>query len=180
MQRLTVKFNRAALKAMNLCNSALKARLTNRQRFEALLTMGFFFGLLLLPHSALAQLPGAPLSNGAGQGSVPGSGGQCGQSFWFLSNLYSYIARAFAGLGGASDSVCQIINIVVVVSVFAMAGMILWGFGDNQMNSTPLKKAFQPFVGWLVGLFCVYFVIFVAFFGSNVGSNVGRAPGVAN
>lgn len=176
MKNLALKVNQASKEALTLLNGAFKARLTNLQRFQALLTVSLFGGILLLPHGALAQIPSGPLTSGAGQG--PGSGGQCGSSFWFLSNLYSFIASAFAGLGGASDSVCQVINIVVVVSVFAMAGMILWGFGDHQMNQTPLKKAFSPFAGWLIGLVCVYLVITVAFFGSTIAGNGGRAPGI--
>lgn len=165
-----------SFKALTLADSAFKSRLSNLQRFQALLTVGLFGGILLLPHGVLAQVPGAgPLTSGAGQ--APGSAGQCGTNFWFLSNLYSFIASAFNGLGGASDSVCQVINIVVVVSVFAMAGMILWGAGDHQMNQTPLKKAFQPFAGWMIGLVCVYLVIAVAFFGSTLTGGANRAAG---
>lgn len=165
-----------ALKTLDILNSIATFRLTNLQRFQALLTIGFFGSILLLPHRVLAQA--GPLTNGAGQGNTLSGGNQCGQSFWFLSNLYSFVAQAFAGLGGADESVCQVINIVVIGSVFLMAGMILWGLGDHQMNQTPLKKAFSPFMGWLVGLICIYLVIAVAFFGATVGGSNGRAPGV--
>lgn len=168
--------NTLALKTLDILNSIAAFRLTNLQRFQALLTVGFFWGVLLMPHSVWAQA--GPLTNGAGQGNAPGGGNQCGQSFWFLSNLYSFVANAFAGLGNADESVCQIINIVVIGSVFLMAGMILWGLGDHHMNDTPLKKAFSPFMGWLIGLFCIYLIIAVAFFGATVGGNTGRAPGV--
>lgn len=173
MQSLTAQIS---VKTLALVNSLLQSRLTNLQRFQALLTVGLFGGILLLPHGVLAQVPAGPLTSGAGQ--APGSAGQCGTIFWFMSNLYSFIASAFAGLGGASDSVCQVINIVVGVSIFAMVGMILWGLGDHQMNQTPLKKAFQPFAGWMIGLVCVYLVITVAFFGSTIAGAGGRAPGI--
>lgn len=169
--------NTLVLKALNTLNSIATFRLTNLQRFQALSIFSFFWGAILMPHSVLAQIPGGPLTNGAGQ-NTGGTGAQCGQNFWFMSNLYSFIATAFAGLGGAAESVCQVINIVVIGGIILMVGMILWGLGDHHMNETPLKKAFSPFMGWLIGLVCIYLVIFVAFFSSAVGGNVGRAPGV--
>ena len=128
-----------------------------------------------MPHRVLALTPAGPLTNGAGNAA---GGGQCGQSFWFMSSLYSFIAQAFTGLGGAGDFVCQMINILFVISLAAGIGMILWGMGDHHMNETPFKKAFSPFVGWLTGLILIYFIIGFAFFGSTVGGNTGNAPGV--
>lgn len=160
--------NAILLKVFRVTDAISNFKLTSVQRFQALFTVGVFFGVCGLPLNAVAQVPGGPLTTGAGN-AAPGGGNQCGQGFWFMSNLYSFIASAFTGFGGVGENICQVVNIVVIFSVLALVVMVLWGIGDHKLNDTPFQKAFSPFVGWIAGLVMIYTIIFVAFIGVGAG-----------
>lgn len=161
------------LQLLNLLNFIIKPRLSNLQRFQAFMTLGFMSGIMFLPHRAFAQ---NPLGNGAGQ---LNNGGQCNVGFWFLRDLNTAIAQIFGGLGGADETFCQVINIVILGSIFGVCFVILWAIADHYGNQTPFKKAFDPFLGFLMGIAVVWMVLGIAFFGSTfAGGGIQNQTGI--
>lgn len=151
---------------LKLLDLLSKPWLTNLQRFQALFVMSVMGGVLFVPHRALAQR--SAIENGAGDFS---NGGQCDAGFWFLRDINSFISTTLGGLGGADQSLCRIINLVVLVSVIAVIAMVLWAVVDHFGNDTPIKKAFSPFVGWITGIVVVWMIIGVTFLGSTVAGS---------
>lgn len=157
------------LKVLRFLNSFTKSRLTNIQRCQALFTMTVMSCSLFFPQMAFAQL-----NQGAGQ-----NNNQCNDTIWFFRNLFSLIASTFGGLGGSDSVVCRSLNMTMILSLVIVIAMIGWGTVDHHGHGTPLKKAFEPFMGWLLGIFVIWAVIGVFSFGVGVGGNAA-GPGIQN
>lgn len=152
---------------------AFKPRLDNLQRFCITALVSFYLAFMYTPLSAVAQNNSNPLGAGAGQT----TNNQCSRGFWFMQDINSFITSTFGGLGGADEFFCQIMNIVIFVSVFGTIFVVLWGVADHMGNSTPVSKAFKPLVGWIVAIMVVWMIIGVTFVGIGIGNNGGNAAG---
>lgn len=165
-------FQKILVQTFRFLDFLTKPRLTNVQRCQALFTISFLGTALYFPEMVLAQA----LGTGAGQQ----NNAQCSTGIWFLRDLNTYIASTLSGLGGADEVVCQIVNIIMLLSLVAVVGMIGWATSDHMGHGTPLKKAFEPFTGWLLGIMVIWAVIGIFFFGTTVGNAGSNAvqPGV--
>lgn len=143
--------------------------MNNLQRFQASLVILFSTALLYTPLPAIAQ----NLGNGAGQL----NNSQCQQQFWFMGQMNTLILRVFSGLGNTSDLLCRILNVFIILSVFAVIGMVLWGAGQHTHGGVPLQKAFSGFTGYLLAIFIVWGIIGLTLLGSAIG-NTAANPGI--